>query len=345
MKLNLVVYVVFYVEFVTSWSQDLLDSFDQWAEEFEVNTNFSCEADRNRAIANFKRNKERIEAFNKTYKDNCSISYALGYWDYSHFSENDVIKHFNGLKRFDEIPEEVVEGRATKGSIFIAGFEVKNPVVTFFDWNSEGAVTSVRSQQACACCYAFAATGALEGQIFRKTKVLERLSTQQLVDCTFSYGNAGCQYGNPSNVYKYIKDNGIAEGSSYLFKGQELGICNYTIDQKAHSVRDYRYLVIKSNELLRNLLYAVGPLVVGVNSRLFSFQNYKTGIYDDPQCTGGVDHAMLLTGFGTDLRDGDYWIVKNSWGKNWGENGYIRMTREVDNFCGLWEMVMFPVYP
>lgn len=89
-------------------------------------------------------------------------------------------------------------------------------------------------------------------------------------------------------------------------------------------------------------MYSVGPLSVGVNASLFSFQNYESGVYNDPLCTGEVNHAALLVGFGKDKQYGKYWLLKNSYGKSYGENGYIRMTREIPNFCSIGNFVVFP---
>lgn len=97
-------------------------------------------------------------------------------------------------------------------------------------------------------------------------------------------------------------------------------------------------------QLPQQSLVAIGPLAVSVNATLPTFQNYKSGVYNDPQCVGDTNHAMLLTGFGTDPRDGDYWILRNSYGKGYGENGYIRMTRNISNMCGIFSYVMFPIY-
>jgi cathepsin L len=169
-----------------------------------------------------------------------------------------------------------------------------------------------------------------------------KLSDQQLIDCSDSYGNDGCNMGNPIYAYNYIKENGIAAGSSYPFKARELDSCNYNESEKKVSLIDYRYVPIRDNDFLRDLLYTVGPLVVGINASLFTFQSYKSGIYNDPNCVGGVNHALLLTGFGHDERYGDYWVLKNSYGKSWGENGYVRMSR-APNMCGIWELVVFPI--
>lgn len=337
MKLKfLVIFLTFFSSKISAWSPEILQSFNEWTQEFEFSKNFSCEAERNRAIAAFLDNKAKIEAHNKIFKTDCNSSYSLGLWDYSHLTDLEVNEAFNGLR-----PEAVtVDSRV----IVIGGYYVQTPVQKNFNWATEGAVTPVRNQGGCACCYAFASTGALEGQIFRKHNYLIKLSDQQLVDCSDSYGNAGCQYGSPINAYKYIKDNGIAAGVTYPFRAKELDTCYYNEEsQKKISLIDYRYVPIRSNGFLRDLLFTVGPLVVGVNSSSFTFQNYKSGIYNDPACVGGVDHAVLLTGFGNDERYGDYWVIKNSYGKNWGESGFMRMTREINNFCGIWELVVFPI--
>ena len=90
-------------------------------------------------------------------------------------------------------------------------------------------------------------------------------------------------------------------------------------------------------------MYSVGPVVVGINASVFSFQSYKSGVYNDAQCVGDVNHAVLLVGFGEDERYGKYWKIKNSYGKNYGESGYIRMSRDIPNMCGIWSFVVFPV--
>lgn len=141
----------------------------------------------------------------------------------------------------------------------------------------------------------FTATGALEAQVYKKYQKLVKLSDQQLIDCSkgSKYGNGGCSMGNTENAYKYIKENGIAAGINYPFKAREDVNCKYEPEMKAATVRDYRRVPIHSNDFLRDLLYAIGPLAVGVDASLFSFQNYKTGIYDDRACTGAINHAML----------------------------------------------------
>lgn len=92
-------------------------------------------------------------------------------------------------------------------------------------------------------------------------------------------------------------------------------------------------------------MFSYGPVTVGIDASPFSFQSYSSGVYNDPECSGDINHAMLLVGFGTDDATGmDYWLLKNSYGSSWGEAGYIKMTRDVPNFCKLWDFVNFPLF-
>jgi C1A family cysteine protease len=196
----------------------------------------------------------------------------------------------------------------------------------------------------CACCYAIVSVAALEGQIFRQTGALVKLSDQQIIDCSQDYGNNGCSTGNFVFSYKYIIDNGIAAGRDYPYKMRELGSCLYNQSMQRATMFDYRRIKIRSDEFLMNLVYNFGPVPVGVYGSLFSFLNYQEGVYNDPECAGTIDHAMLLVGFGTDPVYGDFWLLKNSYGSDWGENGFIRMTRTIQNFCNITEYVVLPIF-
>lgn len=144
--------------------------------------------------------------------------------------------------------------------------------------------------------------------------------------------------------YKYIIEQGITEGRNYPFRMRELESCFYNQSMRNASMFDYRRIRIRNDKFLMELVYSFGPIPIGVYSSLFTFLNYHEGVYNDPECIGTVDHAMLLVGFGTDPVYGDYWLVKNSYGSDWGENGYIRMTRSIANFCNITDYVVLPVY-
>lgn len=132
---------------------------------------------------------------------------------------------------------------------------------------------------------------------------------------------------------KYIKENGITDEAEYPYDGYE-GTCEYSPDQSIGSISEVHNIPTRGNETwMKNIVGSVGPvsIVLCVED---TFDNYKTGVYSQENCCTSHSHAVLITGYGTDSRHGDYWIVKNSWGRSWGENGYVRIARG-SNMCNL----------
>ena len=141
-----------------------------------------------------------------------------------------------------------------------------------------------------------------------------------------------------------IGNNGTEPESSYPYVGDKKP-CRFNSSRSVGFTMNSYEFVEGDEETVKEALATVGPLAVGINGGLESFFNYWTGVYDDPECGGQLNHAVTLVGYGTDDSYSpplDYWLLKNSWGKDWGEGGYIRLARG-RNLCGITSYVVYPI--
>ncbi len=190
--------------------------------------------------------------------------------------------------------------------------EVGTP--TSIDWRSKGAVTGVKDQGSCGSCWSFSATGSMEGADFIKHGKLQSLSEQQLVDCSKSYGDNGCNGGWMDNAFNYVHDHGLTTESSYAYTARD-GTC-----KSATSVVSLSGHTDVATNSESQLLAAVAQQPVSVAIDANNLSAYKSGSISS--CGSGVDHGVLVVGY----TENDF-IVKNSWGSGWGESGYFRLAR------------------
>ncbi|XP_048413976.2 cathepsin L.1 isoform X2 [Stegostoma tigrinum] len=211
------------------------------------------------------------------------------------------------------------------------------------DWRDKGYVTAVKNQENCGSCWAFSATGSLEGQHFRKTGNLVSLSEQQLVDCSRDYGNQGCDGGFMDFAFRYIIANeGIDTEESYPYTAED-GPCRFNPETIGAVCNGYIGLPEGSEAYLQSAVAYKGPISVAIDAGHLSFQLYSSGLYDEPLCSSEeLNHGVLAVGYGT-LHGNDYWLVKNSWGTGWGDEGYIYMSRNKNNQCGIASAASYPL--
>lgn len=220
--------------------------------------------------------------------------------------------------------------------------DIDSEVPDSIDWREKGYVTEVKDQGNCGACYAFSATGSLEGQHFAKTGQLISLSEQQIIDCSIPYGNYGCQGGLIDYSFDYIINaRGIQSETTYPYQCQ-MGICKYQANNTAATMNGYVDLPSGNEEHLKDSVGTIGPVSVAVDASHMSFQFYSGGIYYEPDCSDQfLDHGLLVVGYGNQ-NGSDYWTVKNSWGTTWGDEGYILMSRNRGNNCGIASLASYP---
>jgi len=209
------------------------------------------------------------------------------------------------------------------------------------DWRKSGAVTGVKDQGQCGSCWSFSATGSLEGCHQITTKNLVGLSEQNLVDCSQAEGNEGCNGGLMTDAFDYvIKTKGIDTEASYPYTARD-GTCKFNKNNIGATMKSYTNIQSGSESGLQTAGVA-GPVSVAIDASHSSFQFYSSGVYYEPSCSpSALDHGVLMVGWDTDSGT-DYWIVKNSWGTGWGQSGYIWMSRNKNNNCGIATMATIP---
>ncbi|KAG6709424.1 hypothetical protein I3842_06G131800 [Carya illinoinensis] len=220
---------------------------------------------------------------------------------------------------------------------------------TDFDWRDHGAVTAVKNQGSCGSCWSFSTTGALEGANFLATGKLDSLSEQQLVDCDHECDpeerdscDSGCNGGLMNSAFEYtLKAGGLMREEDYPYTGTDHGTCKFDKSKIAASVSNFSVVSLDEDQIAANLVKN-GPLAVAINAVFM--QTYVGGVSCPYICSKRLDHGVLLVGYGSAgyapvrMKEKPYWIIKNSWGENWGENGFYKICRG-RNICGVDSMV------
>eukprot|EP01090_Pellita_catalonica_P008279 TRINITY_DN18_c0_g1_i1.p2 TRINITY_DN18_c0_g1~~TRINITY_DN18_c0_g1_i1.p2 ORF type:complete len:358 (+),score=68.46 TRINITY_DN18_c0_g1_i1:79-1074(+) len=215
-------------------------------------------------------------------------------------------------------------------------------IPTSVDWRKEGAVTHIKNQGQCGSCWSFSATGSTEGSHKIAGNTLVSLSEQQLVDCSGSYGNMGCNGGLMDDAFQYIMAAvGLESESEYPYTASD-GTCHFVQSEVKAKINGYHDITSGSEVDLYTHIANVSPISVAIDASHSSFQFYSSGVYYEPACSATqLDHGVLAVGYGVDGSK-DYYIVKNSWGTDWGMNGYIWMSRNRNNNCGIATSASYP---
>jgi len=287
------------------------------------------ESEENTRYNIFKENLDRVNAWDAEDR-----GFTIGINEFADLSSEEFVSLYNGFKSdkvFDPIVEE--PNHISSG----VGADIVN-------WVDKGAVTPIKNQGQCGSCWSFSATGSMEGAKFLKTGTLTSLSEQNLVDCSTKQGNDGCQGGLMDRAFQYVIDNhGIDTEASYPYTATGPDSCKFKAGDIGDTISSYTDITAGSETSLQTAANQQ-PISVGIDASNYSFQLYTGGVYYEPECsTTQLDHGVLVVGYGTSATGTNYWLVKNSWGTNWGMKGFIQMSKDRSNNCGIATSASYPV--
>jgi len=277
--------------------------------------------------ATFKKNLDFITQHNTE-----GHSYTVAVNHVADLSNEEYRRIFLGLKLKSPIdPEDLVKEYSPLPEALPAAW----------NWNDKGACTPIKNQQQCGSCWSFSTTGSSEGCHFISTGKLVSLSEQNIMDCSNGWGNAGCDGGLMTEAMNYIIANkGVDTESSYPYTAED-GTCQFKASNIGATLNGMANVTSGDENDLQTKVYA-GPTSVAIDASQSSFQFYSSGVYSDPNCSSTqLDHGVLAVGWGTDGSK-PYWIVKNSWGTSWGQQGWFWLARNAKNMCGIATMATRP---
>jgi len=256
-------------------------------------------------------------------------TFTLGVNQFADLTSQEFVQTYNGFhpEMYQNLPQAELKATADEPDSI--------------DWRDKGYVTPVKNQGQCGSCWAFSAVVTMEGAQFKASgeKNLVSLSEQQLMDC--DHKDMACNGGLPQQAIDYvITQGGIDTEDSYPYAMRKHSSCQYDEANKGATITKVTQ-VETSEDALKTATATVGPISVGIDASHFSFQLYHSGVYHSMFCSSTrLDHGVAVVGYGSE--DGkDYWLVKNSWGKSWGLEGYIKMSRNRNNNCGIATMAVY----
>merc|ERR1711936_320985 len=311
------------------------DYSDSWSEfKLKYNKNYQSEEDEIYHQSVWTSTVEMISEHNAEFEAG-EHTFNIGENELADLTPDEIKERMNGL---------VMSSTDTSdGVVMVTEAELAKLNKTV-DWRAKGYVTEVKNQAHCGSCWAFSATGSMEGAHFKSTGKLVSLSEQNLIDCSRKEHNLGCMGGLMDNAFKYvIANHGIDSEASYPYNATTGKTCKFNQTNIGANITSFKDIPRNSEMDLQKASATIGPIPVAIDASRPTFHFYKSGVYHDHKCSSThLDHGVLVVGYGTE-ENKDYWLVKNSWGATWGEKGYIKMARNKKNACGIATQASYPV--
>ncbi|TDH66386.1 hypothetical protein CCR75_001738 [Bremia lactucae] len=286
----------------------------------------------------FATNLNRIQSHNEAYERG-EYSFTLALNELADLSDTEYKQLLTYRPR--------VSSTGGASEIFVKPVDFDS-VPSTWDWRDHEAVTPVKNQGQCGSCWAFSAVAAMESAYALSTGRLESFSEQELVDCTLN-GIDTCNHGGEMSegYMEIIQHHGgkIDREIDYEYNAESKGVCKAKDGKAVGHFTSYANVTSGDEDALQAAIATKGVQAVAIDASSFTFQLYHHGVYNWPFCGNArdtLDHGVAVTGYGL-YKTKEYWLVKNSWGGSWGMKGYILMSRNKKNQCGIATDASYPI--
>jgi len=286
----------------------------------------------------FGRNIRKIEKHNADPSKTYTLAMnEYGHMDWKEFRSTFIKGGFGAGKNTKKM-----SGRSLLSTTFSEVATLPDDV----DWVSKGAVTAVKNQGKCGSCWAFSTVGSMEGAYFLKTGKLINFSEEELVDCSSSAGDQGCNGGLMDNAFTWLETSGgICSLDDYPYVAGEgtSGSCKKSSCTPVPGTTVKSFTDVNASEPSLMAAIAQQPVSIAIEADQPAFQFYSSGVFSG-ECGTQLDHGVLAVGYGN-MDGAAYWKVKNSWGPSWGLDGYILLERgkaQDGGQCGILKSASFP---
>ena len=302
-------------------------TFERYLEDFGKSYTGAAEMQAHRL--RFTKQLAAVRAHNS---DNSS-SYKMGINQFTDMSESEFARFKGGARaRGAPLPSELPH---EQHEALVAAMNQESFPASV-DWRTKGVCTPVKNQGGCGSCWAFSGTEVLESHVAIKTGKLIEMSPQEFVSCTPNPkacgGTGGCQGATQWLLFDYAVKAGITTEADYPYTAKT-GTCNTAAIKPVAGITGTVRLPTNNYTAIMGALQ-LGPVAISVSA---GWRAYESGVFDDVEgCGFNIDHGVVAVGYGSDASIyKDYFIVRNSWGENWGESGYIRLMRDGEGTKGV----------
>jgi len=322
---------------VSAWASNITPEtrllFTNWVRD--QSKHYATTAESEARLAIFSQNLQKIDAHNQLAAQGLS-TYTMGLTKWADLTADE----YRQMVRRSGYQASLLSN--SNATIYSAPADV-SALPASVDWRTKGVVAGIKDQGQCGSCWSFSATGSMEGAHALSTGTLVSLSEQNLVDCVEN-GQYTCDTGGVmQDGFQWVIDNGgIDSEAQYPYCACSGNACKFSKAKVVATIKSYQNVQQGSESALQSAAASQPGVSVAIDASHDSFQLYTSGVYNEPQCSQTMlDHGVLVVGYGTSSSK-DYWLVKNSWGTSWGMQGYIMMSRNKNNQCGIATDASFP---